>query len=200
MFLDLALKLSLYIVIWHVLIRYKHVTNKAMSSLDSLLKITDEGCNNDIPEKEGVCRKCETLKDTIQYRKTHLLPGKKGEWSTENIDRKTDEEVEKLYNMYVQWQREVKSEMTGRAMGRHLINLYSNWVRKVLKIDDIEQLCRNINENPITKDSMADIGILMVSTFGKWLLPIVVACHTANHTEGFVNILEEQPETQEKDW
>ena len=44
----------------------------------------------------------------------------------------------------MQRQTEVKGEMTGRAMGRHLINLYSNGVHKVLKIDDIEQLRRDI--------------------------------------------------------
>ena len=35
---------------------------------------------------------------------------------------------------------------------------------------------------------MADIGALMVSTFRKWLSPILIACHTANHTQGFVTI------------
>ena len=34
---------------------------------------------------------------------------------------------------------------------------------------------------------MADIGALMVSTFGKWLSPILIACHTANHTQGFMS-------------
>ena len=28
---------------------------------------------------------------------------------------------------------------------------------------------------------MADIGALMVGTFGRLLEPILVACHTANH-------------------
>ena len=33
---------------------------------------------------------------------------------------------------------------------------------------------------------MADIGALMLSTFGKWLSPILITCHTANHTQGFM--------------
>ena len=57
---------------------------------------------------------------------------------------------------------------------------------KVLRIDDMEQLRKDIDEDPIIKDSMADIGALMVSTFGKWLSPILIACHTANHTQGFM--------------
>ena len=30
---------------------------------------------------------------------------------------------------------------------------------------------------------MADIGALMVVTFGKWLAPMLLAAHTANHTQ-----------------
>ena len=71
-------------------------------------------------------------------------------------------------------------------MGKHLIKIYSNGVSKVLRIDDIEQLRKDIYEDPIIKDSMAGIGTLMVSTFGKGLSPILVACHTANHTQGFI--------------
>ena len=101
----------------------------------------------------------------------HFLPGKKGKWSTENIDQKTNEEVEKLYNIYMEWQTQVKGEMTGRAMGGHLIKLYSNGVNKFLEIDnDIEQLLRDMEEDPIIKDSMANISALMVSTFGKWVV------------------------------
>ena len=64
-------------------------------------------------------------------------------------------------------------------MGRCLIKLYSNGVNKFLEIDDIKHLCRDIGEDPIIKNSMMDIGALMVSTSGKWLSPVVIACHTA---------------------
>ena len=162
-----------------------------MSSLDNLLStLTDDEGFDDVVDtpKEGVeqRKKREALKDVIDHGKAHFLPGKKGEWSTENINKKNDEEVDKLYNIYMQRQVQAKGEMTARAMGSHMVNLYSNGVNKVLKIDDIEQLKQDIEQDPIIKDSMADIGILMVTTFGKWLLPILVACHTANHTEGFV--------------
>ena len=30
---------------------------------------------------------------------------------------------------------------------------------------------------------MADIGALMLVTFGKWLSPMLIACHTANHVK-----------------
>ena len=97
MLLEVLLVLPIYLFIWYVLIKYKDLI-KAMSSLDSLLpKLTDEGFD-DISEEGGdaQCKKRETLKDAIQYGKAHLLPGKKGKWSTAEIDRKTDEEVEKV--------------------------------------------------------------------------------------------------------
>ena len=73
----------------------------------------------DTPE-EGVCKKRKTLKDAIQYGKVHFLPGEKGKWSTENIDRKTDEEVEKIIqHVHATGRYKSKCEMTGRAMGTH---------------------------------------------------------------------------------
>ena len=87
--------------------------------------------------------------------------------------------------------------MTGKAIGSHFIKLFSNGVSKVLKIDDIEQLRRDIDEDPIIKDSMADIGILVVTTFGKWLSPILIACDTANHAEGFVTNKPSKEELEE---
>ena len=83
-----------------------------------------------MPEEKGDVqdKKRETLKDALQYGKAHLLLGKKGKWSTENIDRKTDEECRKrLYNMYMQWQIKLKGEMTGRTMGRQLNQSIFKW-------------------------------------------------------------------------
>ena len=94
--------------------------------------------------------------------------------------------MEKLHSKYIQKELQHKGEKTGKAMGKHLIKIYSNGVSKVLRIDDMEQLRKDIDEDPIIKDSMADIGALMVSTFGKWLSPILIACHTANHAQGFM--------------
>ena len=113
------------------------------------------------------------------------LPGKKL-WNVELIDQASNEEVEKLHSKYTQKELQHNGEKTGKAMGKHLIKIYSNEVSKVLRIDDMEQLRKDIDEDPIFKDSMADIGALMVSTFGKWLSPILIACHTANRTEGFM--------------
>ena len=135
--------------------------------------------------REGVenRKKREFLKDLITQGKK--LPGKKP-WTVELIDEASNEEVEKLHSKYTQKELQHKGEKTGKAMGKHLIKIYSNGVSKVLRIDDMEQLRKDIDEDPIIKDSMADIGALMISTFGKCLSPILIACHTANHTQGFM--------------
>ena len=94
--------------------------------------------------------------------------------------------MEKLHSKYTQKELQHKEEKTVKAMGKHLIKTYLNGVSKVLRIDDMEQLRKDIDEDPIVKGSMADIGGLMVSTFGKWLSPILIACHTTNHTQRFM--------------
>ena len=135
--------------------------------------------------REGVenREKREFLKELITQGKK--LPGKKP-WTAELIDQASNEEVEKLHSKYTQKELQHKGEKTGKAMGKHLIKIYSNGVSKVLRIDDMEQLRKDIDEDPIIKDSMADIGALMVSAFGKRLSPIFFACHMANHTQGFM--------------
>ena len=109
--------------------------------------------------REGVenREKREFLKDLITQSKK--LPGKKP-WTVELIDQASNEEVEKLHSKYTQKELQHKEEQTGKAMGKHLIKLYSNGVSKVLRIDEMEQLRKDIDEDPIIKDSMADIGIL----------------------------------------
>ena len=70
---------------------------------------------------------------------------------------------------------------TGQALGKHVTNLYSNEVSKVLNIDSVEGLRKDIENDPIIKDSMADIGALMVGTFGRFVAPLLVLVHTVNH-------------------
>ena len=135
--------------------------------------------------KEGMenREKREFLKELITQGKK--LPGKKP-WTVELIDQASNEEVEKLHSKYFQKDLQHKGEKTGKAMGKHMINIYANGVSKVLRIDDIEQLRKDIEEDPFIKDSMTEVGALMISTFGKCMSPILMACHTANHTQGFM--------------
>ena len=63
------------------------------------------------------------------------------------------------------------------------MNLYSTGVSKILKIDSIDQLRKDIDEDLIIRDSMAEVGALLVETFGRFLA--LVLDHTANRSAGF---------------
>ena len=54
-------------------------------------------------------------------------------------------------------------------MGTHVITMYSKGVSRVLRIDNVDQLRKDIDTDPIIRDSMADVGALMVGTFGRFL-------------------------------
>ena len=176
MLFELALVLPLYAIIFWLFFQFRPII-KIMTEFNFFDEV-------DTPRKGVENRETrQFLKDLITQGKK--LPGKKP-WTVELIDQASNEEVEKLHSKYTQKELQHKGEKTGKAMGKHLIKIYSNGVSKVLRIDGMEQLRKDIDEDPIIKDSMADIGALMVSTFGKWLSPILIACHTANHTQGFM--------------
>ena len=50
-----------------------------------------------------------------------------------------------------------------------------------LKIRDIKKLQQDIENDPIIKDQMANLGCLFVCTFGNYLVPVLVAAHTVNN-------------------
>ena len=157
-----------------------------MSELEKILSLLNDDPvldEVDTPE-EGVIqrKKRDVLKDVIKKGKAHLLGGNKP-WSIDQIDKANDKVIDKLYQNYTQLEMREKAENTGKTMGKHIVKLYTNGVNKFLKIDDPIALRRDIEEDPIIKDSMADIGALMVLTFGKWLAPLLITCHTANHTQ-----------------
>ena len=174
MLFELALVSPLYAIIFWLFFQFRSII-KIMTELNFFDEV-------DTP-KEGDREKREFLKDLITQGKK--LPGKKP-WTVELIDQASNEELEKLHSKYTQKELQHKGEKTGKAMGKRLIKIYSNGVSKVLRNDDMEQLRKDIDEDAIIKDSMADIGTLMVSTFGKWLSPILIVCHASNHTQGFM--------------
>ena len=124
----------------------------------------------------------QKLIDLINQGKAHLLPGKTP-WTIKRISKTPETVIKKIYNDYEQREIRQKAVKTGQALGTHITNLYSNGVSKVLNIDSVENLRKDIENDPIIKDSMADIGALMVGTFGRLLAPILVTCHTFNHAE-----------------
>ena len=56
----------------------------------------------------------------------------------------------------------------------------STGISRWLKIKDVKKLPQDIENDPIIKDQMADLGCLFVCTFGNYLAPILIAAHIAN--------------------
>ena len=117
--------------------------------------------------KEGIKqhKKRECLKSVVDKGKGHLL----GKWTHERVDKASDETINKKYAEYKQRELNEKSEKTGKALDKHVINLYSTGIYQWLKIKDVKKLCQDIENDPIIKDQMANLGYLLVCTFGNYL-------------------------------
>ena len=91
------------------------------------------------------------------------------------------ETINNTYAEYKQCERNKKGEKTGKALGKHVINLYSTGISRVVKIRDVEKLQEDTESDPIIKDHMANLGCLLVCTFGNFPAPVLVAAHTVNN-------------------
>ena len=113
-----------------------------------------------------------------QHRKRECL---KRKWTQEKVDKASDETINKTYAEYKQRELNEKGEIPAKALGKHVINLCSSGIYRIVKIRDVKNLRGDINNDPIIKDQMANLGCLLVCTFGDYLVPILVAVHTVNN-------------------
>ena len=77
--------------------------------------------------KEGIeqHKKRECLKSVIDKGKAHLLGHK---WTHERVDKASDKTINKTYGEYKQSELNEKGKKTGKALGKHVINLYSTGI------------------------------------------------------------------------
>ena len=66
------------------------------------------------------------------------------------------------YAEYRQRELNKKGEKTVKALDKHVINLYSTGISRWLKIKDVKKLRQDIDNDPIIKDQMANLGCLFV--------------------------------------
>ena len=53
----------------------------------------------------------------------------------------------------------------------------------MVKIRDVNKMQQDIENDPIIKDQMANLGCLLVCTSGNFLAPILVAANTVNNLD-----------------
>ena len=106
----------------------------------------------------------------------------------QGVFKASNETVNKTYTEYKQHELNEKGEKSGKALGKHVINLYSTGISQVVKIRDVKKLQQDIENDSIIKDQMANLGCLLVCTFGNFLPPVLMAVHTvSNDEQGYKN-------------
>ena len=182
----LFIAITPYVIIILLLFKFRCIINIIMD-IENIFDIIEDIPNETVDVVDTRAEAFEEnnrqkLINIINQGKAHLLQGKTP-WTIKRISKTPETVINKIYNDYKQREIRQKAVKTGQALGTHVTNLYSNGVSKVLNIDSVENLRKDIENDPIIKDSMADIGALMVGTFGRLLAPLLVACHTVNHVE-----------------
>ena len=125
-------------------------------------------------------RKREYLRSVISRGKVYLLGS---EWTQGQVDKASDETINKTYALYKQRELNEKGEKTGKALSKDVINLYSSVISWVVKIREVKKLRQDIENDSIIKDQMTNLGFLLVSTFGDYLAPILVDVHLVNNLD-----------------
>ena len=126
MITEVLLILPLYLILFLIWWRFQHLM-KIMADVGENI-LSDHEFFGDVVDtpKEGIeqHKKREELKSVIDKGKPHLLGHK---WTHGRVDKASDEVINKTL---INKQRELneKGEKTGKALGKHVINLYSTGI------------------------------------------------------------------------
>ena len=92
--------------------------------------------------KEGIKqhKKRKHLKSAIDRGKLH-------KWTHERVDKASNETLNKTYAEYKQRELNEKGEKTGKAWGKHVINLYSTGISRMVIIMDVNKLRQDIEND-----------------------------------------------------
>ena len=97
------------------------------------------------------------------------------------VEKANNGTINKTYAKYKQGKLNENGEKIGKALGKHVIKLYSARISGVVKIRDVKKLQQDIENDPNIKDQMANLGCLSVCFLGDYLAPALVAAHTVNN-------------------
>ena len=127
MITEVLLILLLYLILFFIWWRFRHLI-KIMADVGDKSN-DDEFLNVVDTPKEGIeqHRKQECLKDVISMDKAHLLGHK---LTYERVDKASDETINKAYALYKQRDMKEKGEKTGKALVKHVINLYATGISR----------------------------------------------------------------------
>ena len=172
----MLLVLPLYLILFFIWWRFRPVI-KAIGDVGNIL--IDDDFFGDIVDtpKEGTeqHKKQECLKSVIGRGRAHLLGSK---WTQEKVDKASDKIINKTHAEYKQREQNEMGEKTEKALGKHIIKLYSGGISQFVNIKDVKKLRQEIEGDPLIKDQMTYLGCFLVYTLGDYLAPVLVAAHT----------------------
>ena len=181
MITEVLLVLPLYLILFFIRWRSRPVI-KAMASVENILK--DDYFFGDIVDtsKWGIeqHKKRESLKSVIDRGKAYLLGHK---WTQEKVDKASDEIINKTYAEYKQREITEKAGKSAKGLGKHAIKLYSTGISQWFKTKDVKKLNQDIEDDPLIKDQMVNLGCFLVHTLGDRLALVLVAAHTLNNLD-----------------
>ena len=74
------------------------------------------------------------------------------------MGKASDEVISKTYAEYKQRGITEKVKKTAKALGKHVIKLYSKGISRFVKIRDAKKFCQDIEDDPLIKDQMVNLG------------------------------------------
>ena len=127
MITEVLLVLPLHLILFFMWWRFRPVI-KAMADVGNILNGDDFfGDTVDTPkERIEQHKNRESLKSVIDRGKAYLLGSSK--WTHEKVEKASDETINETYAEYKQHELNEKGEKTGKALGKHVINLYSTGI------------------------------------------------------------------------
>ena len=124
MITEVLLTLPLYLILFFIWWQFRHLI-KIMADAGDILN--DELFDDvvDTP-REGIeqHKKREELKNAVDKGKLH-------KWTHRGVDKASDKIINKTYTEYRQREFNQKGEKTRKALGKHVINLYSTGISRV---------------------------------------------------------------------
>ena len=94
------------------------------------------------------------------------------------MDKASDEIINKTYAEYRQREITEKDKKTAKALGKYIIELYSNGISRLVNIRNVKKLRQDIEDDPLIKDQITYLGCFLVYTLGDYLASALVAAHT----------------------
>ena len=96
------------------------------------------------------------------------------------MTKASDEVINKTYTEYKQCEITQKGEKTTKALGKHVIKLYSKSISQFVKIRDAKKLCLEIEDDTLIQDQMVNLGCFLVYTLGDYLAPVLMGVYVLN--------------------